>query len=169
MNEKSVGARATSLRFVCRLDERELLMPNLTPCPTDDQLSQLAAGALTGDGLDVLERHLDGCVACRQVVAAVSNGSMPAMRPSDRPALRPGDRLGRYEIERLIGAGGMGMLYLARDPQLNRRVALKLMRPSLAAVGGRLRRLREAQAMAQLNHPNVVSVFDLGECPKSPW
>jgi eukaryotic-like serine/threonine-protein kinase len=132
-------------------------------CPTDDQLSALACGGVKGPQLDALEAHLDRCVACRQLLAAVSNGSTPAMRPTDRPTLRPGEVLGRYEIERLIGAGGMGMLYVARDPQLGRRVALKLMRPSLAAEGGRLRLLREAQSMAQLSHPNVVSVFDLGE------
>ncbi len=132
-------------------------------CPPDDRLAALASGAVTGPEVEALEAHLDGCQPCRKLLAAVSNGSTPTMRPTDRPTLRPGELLGRYEIERLIGAGGMGMLYVARDPQLGRRVALKLMRPSLAAEGGRLRLLREAQAMAQLSHPNVVSVFDLGE------
>src|SRR5205807_10276526 len=70
---------------------------------------------------------------------------------------------GRYEIERLIAAGGMGMLYVARDTQLNRRVALKLMRPAFGGDVGRMRLLREAQAMAALSHPNVLQVYELGE------
>src|SRR6185436_5637120 len=76
---------------------------------------------------------------------------------------QPGEKLGRYEIERLIAAGGMGMLYVAKDSQLGRRVALKLMRPSFGGDVGRMRLLREAQAMAALNHPNVLGVYELGE------
>ncbi|MFT3707720.1 MAG: pilus assembly protein N-terminal domain-containing protein [Archangium sp.] len=133
-----------------------------TPCPSDDQLSALAAGTLAGAPLEAVERHVDGCPACRKLLAVVSNGSAPAVGGGFR-VLRPGDRLGRYEIERLIGAGGMGVLYVAHDPQLNRRVALKLMRPAFAAEGGSERLRREAQAMATLAHPNVVNVFDIGE------
>ena len=130
---------------------------------TDDQLAQFAEGKLTGDAFDTVERHLDGCAPCRQLLAAVSNGSTPTMRP-ERATFSPGDVLGRYRIERLIAAGGMGMLYVALDPQLGRRVALKLMRPSVAAIeGGRVRLLREAQTMASLAHPNVVHVYELGE------
>ena len=133
-----------------------------TPCPSDDQLAALASGTLDAAAVAELERHLDACSTCRQLVAVVSNGSAPTHKHTFA-VLRPGERLGRYEIERLIGAGGMGVLYVARDPQLGRRVALKLMRPAFGAEGGRVRLLREAQAMATLSHPNVVSVFDIGE------
>jgi serine/threonine-protein kinase len=131
-------------------------------CPTDEALAQMASGALHGAELEALEHHLDGCGNCRTLLAAVTHGSAP-YAPPERALLKSGERLGRYEIEALIAAGGMGMLYAARDPQLNRRVVLKLMRPAYGADIGRVRLLREAQAMASLSHPNVVSVFELGE------
>src|SRR5882672_7893583 len=131
-------------------------------CPTDEQLAQLAYGRLQGEQLAGMEQHLDGCTTCRQLLAVVSNGSAPLTQP-ERAALTAGERLGRYEIERLIAAGGMGMLYVARDTQLARRVALKLMRPAFGGDVGRMRLLREAQAMAALSHPNVIHVYELGE------
>jgi len=80
--------------------------------------------------------------------------------------LEPGDTIGRYEIEGRLGSGGMGVVYAALDPELDRRVALKLLRPSSgqdttrAEARGRL--VREAQAMAKLSHPNVLPVYDVG-------
>ena len=74
-----------------------------------------------------------------------------------------GTELGRYVILDLQGAGGMGVVYSAYDPKLDRRVALKLLRPSdddAGEAGARL--LREAQALAKLAHPNVVAVHDSG-------
>ncbi|MEW6435384.1 MAG: protein kinase [Myxococcota bacterium] len=131
-------------------------------CPPDEVLIHLAHGGFAGDVLAQLEAHLDGCSGCRLVVAAVAAGSAPA-DPRAVPELQPGARLGRYVVERLLGSGGMGVLYAARDTMLDRRVAVKLMRPHFADETGRARLLREAQAMAQLSHPNVVPVFDLGE------
>lgn len=79
------------------------------------------------------------------------------------PAIGPGDCLGRYTIERLIGAGGMGRVFAAVDPELGRAVAIKLIRPERSsAPSARARLLREAQAMARLHHPNVVTVYDVG-------
>ena len=77
----------------------------------------------------------------------------------------PGDNAGRYRILETIGAGGMGVVYAAYDPKLDRRIALKLLRPR--ADGSRVERahrtlLQEAQAMARLAHPNVVAVHDVG-------
>ncbi|MDP1826528.1 MAG: protein kinase [Archangium sp.] len=132
-------------------------------CPDDNHLIRLAHGGVSGDDLVKLEAHLDGCPDCRTLVAAVAGGSAKADPRAPVQVLEPGQRMGRYEIERLIGAGGMGVLYVARDTKLDRRVALKLMRPHYADEVGRARLLREAQAMARLSHPNVVNVFDLGE------
>jgi tetratricopeptide (TPR) repeat protein/predicted Ser/Thr protein kinase len=72
--------------------------------------------------------------------------------------------LGRYPIERILGMGGMGVVYAARDPELDRPVAIKLLRPdSHVAIGTlRARLQREAQAMAKLSHPNVVTVYEIG-------
>ncbi len=79
-------------------------------------------------------------------------------------ALAAGDRLGDHHvIIRLLGAGGMGEVYLARDEKLAREVAVKLVHPALARSGEwRERLIREAQAMAQLNHPNIVAVHEVG-------
>jgi serine/threonine protein kinase/tetratricopeptide (TPR) repeat protein len=77
-----------------------------------------------------------------------------------------GKVLGRYVVTGNLGGGGMGMVYAAYDPELDRKVAIKLMRPvasgSVSASEGRGRLLREAQAMARLSHPNVIAVHDVG-------
>ena len=70
----------------------------------------------------------------------------------------------RYAVKKLLGKGGMGEVYLAEDKRLKRTVALKILPPELAADEQlRLRMIREAQAVAQISHPNVVAVFDVGE------
>src|SRR3954471_19532093 len=74
---------------------------------------------------------------------------------------RIGDRIGRYRVVEKLGAGGMGVVYLADDPELDRRVALKLVR-SAARTGAQADLVVEAQAMARLQHPNVVTVYDVG-------
>ncbi|HTM20129.1 MAG TPA: serine/threonine-protein kinase, partial [Kofleriaceae bacterium] len=74
--------------------------------------------------------------------------------------LPPGERVGRYLIEARLGMGGMGVVYAARDPDLDRRVAIKLLRSGAVEAGARL--LREGKALARLRHPNVVAVHDLG-------
>ncbi|HVT38569.1 MAG TPA: serine/threonine-protein kinase, partial [Gemmatimonadaceae bacterium] len=70
---------------------------------------------------------------------------------------------GRYEIEREIGAGGMATVYLARDVRHNRRVALKVLKPELGALLGVERFLSEIQVTANLQHPNLLALFDSGE------
>lgn len=86
------------------------------------------------------------------------------MDPSEVMASEPErpERLGRYLVLDTLGRGGMGVVYLAYDPGLDRRVAIKLLRGHAATSAARERLLREAQAMAQLSHPNVVPVFDVG-------
>jgi predicted Ser/Thr protein kinase len=79
------------------------------------------------------------------------------------PFRKVGDVVGRYRLVERIGRGGMGVVYRAFDPELDREVALKLLRPDLMkSVEERTRLVREAQAMAQLAHPNVVAVYDVG-------
>ncbi len=76
---------------------------------------------------------------------------------------QPGDTLGRYVLLRPLGAGGMSVVWLAYDPELDRRVALKLMHQGDSSFGaGDQRLLREAQALARLSHVNVVHVYDVG-------
>ncbi len=84
--------------------------------------------------------------------------------------LSPGARFGPYEILALLGAGGMGVVYRARDARLNRDVALKVLAPGTADDAGRLQRFeQEARAAATLNHPNVMAVFDLGVEGGTPY
>ena len=72
-------------------------------------------------------------------------------------------RLGPYEIHSLLGAGGMGEVYCARDLRLGRDVAIKVLGAGFAASPGALVRFqREAQAISTLNHPNVCTLFDIG-------
>src|ERR1035438_9295865 len=85
-------------------------------------------------------------------------------------ALTPGTKLGPYELVALIGAGGMGEVYRARDPRLGRDVAVKVLPASFAADPDRLRRFeQEARAVAALNHPNILGVHDLGQQDGTPY
>src|SRR5262245_34677323 len=78
--------------------------------------------------------------------------------------LPTGTRLGVYEVVALLGAGGMGEVYRARDIKLNRHVALKILPDSFALDAERLARFRrEAQVLAALNHPNIASIYGLEE------
>src|SRR5687768_2535976 len=78
-------------------------------------------------------------------------------------ALPAGTRLGPYEIVSFIGAGAMGVVYKARDTRLGRHVAVKVLPPAFARDPDRLSRFeREARAVAAINHPNILSVHDIG-------
>ncbi len=69
----------------------------------------------------------------------------------------------RYTIESELGAGGMAIVYLAKDLKLDREVAIKVLRPELAAAMGMDRFVREVELTSQLEHPNILSIFDAGE------
>ncbi|HEX7553095.1 MAG TPA: serine/threonine-protein kinase, partial [Geothrix sp.] len=97
----------------------------------------------------------------------MSNDPQPALPP---PAggwnLEPGTPVGRFQVESLLGVGGMGEVYRAWDPTLERSVALKALRSCAASETGAPERFRrEALALAQLNHPNVCQVHDWVEGP----
>src|SRR5215468_4838432 len=75
-----------------------------------------------------------------------------------------GTKLGRYEIRSKIGEGGMGEVYLARDTQLDRQIAGKLLPAEIARDQQRLHRfLQEARAAAALSHPNIAHIYEIGE------
>ncbi|HTA20686.1 MAG TPA: serine/threonine-protein kinase [Polyangia bacterium] len=113
--------------------------------------------------------HLDGCVSCQDVVASVapallSRAQSPAESPLARDSALPrGATIGRYVVLALVGRGGMGEVYAAYDPELDRKIALKLLHGGEGETdAGRARMLREAKAIARLSHPNVVVVHDAG-------
>ena len=82
--------------------------------------------------------------------------------------LTAGTRVGPYEIQDLLGSGGMGEVYKARDVRLDRSVAIKVLRPELAFdVAWRKRFEKEARAISRLNHPHICSLYDIGREPPS--
>src|SRR5207302_1900603 len=87
-----------------------------------------------------------------------------------RMPLNSGTRIGPYEIQSPLGAGGMGEVYRARDTRLDRSVAVKILPASFASDPDRLRRFeQEARSVAALNHPNILSVHDLGTHDGTPY
>src|SRR5258708_6750733 len=85
-------------------------------------------------------------------------------------ALTSGTKLGPYEIQASIGAGGMGEVYRAHDARLDRTVAIKVLPASFSADRDRLQRFaQEARAAAALNHPNILSIFDIGDQQGAPY
>ena len=146
-------------------------------CLDDNLASEFVSGSMPHTTQTKVETHLAGCRDCRQLVAALAgtgDDSDVATHPRDHkltesqagklPALSIGDRVGRYLVLSTLGAGGMGMVFAAYDPQLDRKIALKVLRTNLGAntADARKRLKREAQAIARLNHPNVVGVYDVG-------
>ena len=151
-------------------------------CLDDNVAVDFATGSLSGAQSAVVERHLASCRDCRTLVATLAPA--PGERDSDlatarrrglgsdagrdgrttEPVVALGDTIGRYVVLRRIGAGGMGVVFAAYDPQLDRKIALKLLRTGIG-LGEReanARLVREAQSIARLNHPNVVAVYDVG-------
>ncbi len=135
-----------------------------TDCLTENDVLALLGGGL-GDAMRAkAHAHLDACTHCQELLAWVT----PSMSPSGEAAepgsasrdLPPGAMVGRYRIVDRIGAGAMGIVYVAADPDLDRRVALKMLRRQDPQASERL--LREAQALARLAHPNVIVVHDVG-------
>ncbi|HSK05782.1 MAG TPA: serine/threonine-protein kinase, partial [Kofleriaceae bacterium] len=125
-----------------------------------------------------IETLVDGGHASEETIDGYSSGDSgigtgvgdgagePASRPSGAPAagIDRGGMVGRFVILGVLGAGGMGRVYSAYDPQLDRKVAIKLLRAAAVRGGeeAQTRLLREAQAMAKINHPGVVKVHEVG-------
>jgi eukaryotic-like serine/threonine-protein kinase len=113
-----------------------------------------------------------GVLACRTPPpgADSTDGAQSPAAPPVATELAPGDVFGCYRIERVLGTGGMGAAYLATDTQLGRQVAVKTMRPDVAAEPHtRERFLREARAAAAIEHENVVPVYAVGDADGSPY
>ncbi|MEZ4381341.1 MAG: tetratricopeptide repeat protein [Nannocystaceae bacterium] len=147
-------------------------------CFSEAELHALIAGELTDARREAVDAHVDACPRCFDLLAAAAIGAAAAATPSasgdpaasagssaprvDGPALARGIVLGaRFEVGELLGAGGMGVVYAARDRVLDREVALKVVRSERAGAGADARLLFEAKMLARLAHPNVVVVFDV--------
>src|SRR5262245_50732790 len=77
--------------------------------------------------------------------------------------LKDGSLLGKYQIERLLGEGGMGQVFLAYDPTLRRQLAIKVLRSPAADASSHSQLLREARSASALNHPNICTIYEVGE------
>ncbi len=140
-------------------------------CLAENTLCDLVQGALDRPALALAEGHLASCAGCRalvrEVALSLSSGVVPTVvdggdPPSPSSSLSPGTTVGRYEILFPVGSGAMGSVYAAHDPDLDRLVALKLLRAEASGEVLRVRLLREAKAMARLSHPSVIAVHDVG-------
>jgi TolB-like protein len=93
----------------------------------------------------------------------------PGMAGAELPALRPGRVIGRFEVVRELGCGGFGRVYEARDRELGRSVAFKLLRASARPELREERLFQEAEAAARLAHPNIVTLHDVGRAEEGPY
>ncbi len=142
-------------------------------CLAEQTIARYVQGELDDAACDAVETHIDTCSDCRLAVAESARGRAPtedAATAHDAAIpvptrlgvqLRPGDVLGRFIVRRVVGAGGMGIVYAAYDPKLDRDIALKLLRPEHLSVAEE-RLDREAKLMARLAHPNVITIYDVG-------
>lgn len=151
-------------------------------CPAADTIVAFAEGLLTPDALASIESHAVTCAHCQDllaaavaaeghrdiqdlaVIAGVGERSASITPGSAVQLLATGQQVGRYTILSRVGSGGMGEVYAAYDPKLDRRVAIKLLHrnASLAPDRAQARLMREAQSMARVSHSNVVAVHDVG-------
>jgi eukaryotic-like serine/threonine-protein kinase len=127
--------------------------------------------------VDESEGHSDPGPAAQAGPAAVPAGALSALLRDlahvaegapGPPLPEPGAVIGRFEILRKIGGGGFGVVYEARDRELHRSVAFKLVRPGRVESAEDLLG-REAEVVAQLSHPNLVTLFDVGRCEHGPY
>lgn len=114
------------------------------------------------DGDDELRRELESLLAASDAKDSFIDSPKAGIASGDQlPSFSPGEKIGSFEIVEMLGAGGMGEVYLARDLRLNRQVALKFL--SLDDEGSNRRFLREARAAAALEHPHICTIHEIAE------
>ncbi|MBL8619772.1 MAG: serine/threonine protein kinase, partial [Myxococcales bacterium] len=126
-------------------------------CPPADALLGFVGGALTDAAAEAIEGHIDACAACRAALSSAARGAATA------------GGFGRYRVETVLGAGGMGVVYRGFDPALGRPVAIKVVRGDRDDAAERARLAREARHLARLSHPHVCHVYDVGEDAADVW
>lgn len=129
-------------------------------CPEEHALLALLRGELFGAALAGIDSHLDTCESCRDTIATLASSRDGVEGP--KRELARGDAVGRFLVLEPLGRGAMGVVYAAYDPELDRRIALKLVHADADGPRARARLVREAQALAKLPHPHVVTVYDVG-------
>lgn len=143
--------------------------PASGPCLSDEEVVAFSEGNLKPREIESLHAHLDDCPTCLELVNAAVHHSdhPPASVPGERPCMTTfgaGQVIaGRYRIERFIGRGGMGEVYLAHDGVLREEVALKTLLSTISDNPHAIQRLLwEARLARRISHPNVCRVHDVG-------
>src|SRR5450432_2805872 len=141
---------------------KEILEQALRLAP---QERQAYLGAACGADAD-LRGELESLIASYEEAGSSFLGAdaSEVLQLTPTRALSSGTKLGPYELIELLGAGGMGEVYRARDARLDRIVAIKILPAAFSADHDRMQRFaQEARAAAALNHPNILSIFDIGD------
>lgn len=161
-------------------------MTRAASCPDASTLQDLLQGKIIGQPAKELAGHLEKCPACHAVaqqlagkdthVEPVAPKPSPGNQPDPEMTQEYGNflqapqkpdemgRLGPYRIIKVLGAGGMGVVYLAEDEHLRRKVALKVMKPAIAMNPEHQKRfLREAYASAAVRHQHLIDIYQVGE------
>jgi tetratricopeptide (TPR) repeat protein len=137
-------------------------------CPEPRAFGDFVEGSLDAAAREALELHVDTCESCRVVLSETGRAVRRNREQIEHEAPRlpeAGDVVGRYAIVSRLGEGAMGVVFLAKDPELEREIAIKLVQPRLGEPEQELvqqRMLREGRLLARIDHANVVRVFDVG-------
>ncbi len=168
----------------------------MSGCPSPQELERFIGGPRDAPEVAVFASHMETCPSCRKRVAELTGrreahpaadtrlnegtqvGAATFLRrlaeentriPEDTSERGIGESFGRYQLIRQIGAGGMGSVWLARDKELDREVALKVPRLDPFDTEGRERFRQEGRAAARLGHPNIATVYEVGEVGNTPY
>jgi serine/threonine protein kinase len=165
----------------------EPIMPRVTSCPAPHTLEQFALGKLPDFASATLNDHLAGCTICSDAVEGLKksslggqtgqNGADPTRISTEQfPFLSRAEnanelgRLGQYRILKVLGEGGMGIVFQAQDATLERLVALKVMKPQTSTSDvSRKRFNQEARAAASIQHDHIVTIYHVGEDNGIPY
>jgi WD40 repeat protein/tRNA A-37 threonylcarbamoyl transferase component Bud32 len=136
-------------------------------CPDTEAVLAFIDGRLGQGERDAIEAHADVCSTCRRLLASMAAAAPGAAAPADEPEATLIDH---FKILRLLGRGAMGEVFLARDTELGRRVALKLIRPDALGEADAVERfLHEARVTARFSHPHIVTAYSVGRHRGRPY
>lgn len=136
---------------------------------SEELLAAFAVGHVPGATTEHAQAHLTSCHECQALLSAWDLIARTGGLPSALAEAVPGERIGPYEVRARLGAGAMGVVYRAFDPSLERDVALKLLSTKTERGDAHERAVREARALAKIDHPNIVRVYEVGAHQGCPY